>query len=160
MNWTGYERDVMNEQMAQGLLSDTPGARGIDALKQYYDYLYNNPNSPEYWRGLPAGSNERMVEFEKQYPMGMRGEIDAYTRIPPGYDPRTGAKILGNDMSYQFPAEQGLLNYGTDPNEASGAVDESGRYNAPYDYPKHAPSTPEHIQMYNLLRFNDLGGGI
>jgi len=160
MNWTGYERDVMNEQMAQGLLSDTPGAIGIDALKQYYDYLHNNPNSPEYWRGLPRGSDERMIEFEKQFPMGMRGEFDAYTRMPLDRDPRTGAKRLGGGMRYQFPEDQGLLNYGTDPNEASGWVDESGRYNAPMDYPKNAPNTRDHIQMYNLLRFNDLGGGI
>ena len=150
----------MNEQMAQGLLSDTPGAIGIDALKQYYNYLYNNPNSPEYWRGLPRGSDERMIEFEKQFPMGMRGEFDAYTRMPLDRDPRTGAKRLGGGMRYQFPAEQGLLEYGTDPNEASGAVDELGKYNAPYGYPKHAPNTPEHKQMYNFLRFNNFGGGI
>ena len=67
---------------------------------------------------------------------------------------------LGNDMQYAFPREQGLLEYGTDPNEASGAVDELGKYNAPYGYPKHAPNTPEHKQMYNFLRFNNFGGGI
>ncbi len=67
---------------------------------------------------------------------------------------------LGNDMQYTFPSEQGLLSYGTDPNEASGWVDESGRYNAPMDYPKNAPRTPEHKQAYNFLRFNNFGGGI
>jgi len=28
------------------------------------------------------------------------------------------------------------------------------------NYPEHAPRTPEHEQMYNLLRFNAMGGGI
>lgn len=152
--------------MAQGLLSNNPGALGIGALKRYYNDLYGQ-GGPRYWETLPAGSPEwtdarmkALIEYEKQYPMGMRGEFDYKTNIPPGYDPDTGAKILGNNMRYQFPAEQGLLNYGTDPNEASGMVDESGKYNAPMDYPEHAPTTPEHIQMYNLLRFNNLGGGI
>ena len=147
---TDYERDAMNER----------------ALKEYSDYLYGQ-GGPRYWQTLPEGSPEwsdarmkALIEYEKQHPMGMRGLFDYKTDVPPGYDPYTGAKILGEGMRYQFPSDQGLLSYGTDPNEASGWVDESGRYNAPMDYPEHAPRTPEHKQAYNFLRFNNFGGGI
>lgn len=83
------------------------------------------------------------------------GLLEGETPLPENY-----RSLNESPLWYQFPADQGLLSYGTDPNEASSWVDESGRYNAPMDYPKHAPRTPEHKQAYNLLRFNNLGGGI
>ena len=146
MNGTDYERDAMNER----------------ALKEYSDYLYG-PGGPRYWQTLPKGSPEwsdarmkALIEYEKQHPMGMRGLFDYKTDVPPGYDPYTGAKILGEGMRYQFPSDQGLLNYGTRRGDGLPA----GEYNRPYDYPQNAPNTPEHKQMYNFLRFNNFGGGI
>ena len=102
-----------------------------------------------------------MLMRRSEPPTGLLGEGDI--PLPPNWGNLVDPEIGANDPKsrwYQFPEDQGLLNYGTDPNEASGWVDESGRYNAPMDYPKNAPNTPEHKQAYNFLRFNNLGGGI
>jgi hypothetical protein len=124
------------------------------ALREYYNYLFG-PNGPEYWRSLPPGTEQRYTEFEKQHPMGMRGEFDYTTDIPRGYDPNTGARILGGGANYRFP-QQGLLKYGT----RSGDGLRAGGYSGTMDYPEHAPNTPEAKQAYNFLRFNNKGGGI
>ena len=122
-----------------------------------YEYSIN-PNMREPLARLYIEGNMRAI------PQGglLEGEIPLPENWRALADPEIGANHPDSRW-YQFPSEQGLLSYGTDPNEASSWVDESGRFDsskAPYDYPKHAPNTPEHKQTYNFLRFNDFGGGI
>ena len=114
--------------------------------EEQYEYSIN-PNMREPLARLYIEGNMRAI------PHG--GLLEGEQQLPENY-----RNLNESPLWYQFPSEQGLLSYGTDPNEASGWVDESGRYNAPMDYPKNAPRTPEHKQAYNFLRFNNFGGGI
>ena len=121
-------------------------------LRQPLTQKYNDP------RVIEMLDRQRLMA---SFPRG--GLLEGDIPLPPNWGNLVDPEIGANDPKskwYQFPEDQGLLNYGTDPNEASGWVDESGRYNAPMDYPKNAPNTPEHKQAYNFLRFNNLGGGI
>ena len=173
MNWTGYEKwddakkyDAINEQRAQGLLSDTPGVLGLDALKEYYDYLYG-PDGPNYWKTLPEWSDERMIEFERQFPgqMGLHGDVgNKFSPYlvdgirgdpsPRGFDRQTGDRMLLNDMQFRLPREQGLLEYDRSPELANE------EYRGIHEYPEHAPNTRQHHEVYNFLRRNNFGGGI
>ena len=88
--------------------------------------------------------------FIDRLPKG--GLLEGETPLPENY-----RNLNEGPLWYQFPADQSLLEYGT--MRGDGLSSEQG-YHGALDYPKHAPRTPEHEQMYNLLRFNAMGGGI
>ena len=88
--------------------------------------------------------------FIDQLPKG--GLLEGETPLPENY-----RNLNQGPRWYQFPSDQGLLEYGT---MRGDGLSLGQGYHGTLDYPKHAPRTPEHQQMYNLLRFNAMGGGI
>ena len=115
-----------------------------DRMTPKHQYEYSiNPNMRESLARMYIEGNMRAI------PQG--GLLEGEQQLPENY-----RNLNESPFYYQFPEDQGLLNYGT----RSGDGLSSEGYNIPLNYPKNAPNTPEHKQAYNFLRFNNLGGGI
>ena len=94
-----------------------------------------------------------MLMRRSEPPTGLLGEGDI--PLPPNWGslvhPEGGSHP--DSRWYEFPSEQGLLEY-----NSPQLADEV--YRGTFEYPEHAPNTPEHRQAYNFLRRNNFGGGI
>jgi hypothetical protein len=94
-----------------------------------------------------------MLMRRSEPPTGLLGEGDI--PLPPNWGnlvhPEGGSHP--DSRWYEFPSEQGLLEY-----NSPKLADEV--YRGTFEYPEHAPNTPEHRQAYNFLRKNNFGGGI
>lgn len=131
------------------MMNELPPFWNIMTPQDQYEYSIN-PNI----RGILA-----KMYSDPNFVIPRGGLLEGETPLPDNWNVLADPEIGANDPEsrwYQFPEDQGLLNYGT----RSGDGLSSEGYNIPLDYPKNAPNTPEHKQAYNFLRFNNLGGGI